>query len=87
MALFNIYLKNPDDNTILLMEDLLKFATVLIVCDIIVTLYFQGKIPNMQEVLSIDFIIILISVLLGFMAYYMVVKKIINIYPLEVTMQ
>lgn len=84
MALFEIYLQNPDDNTVLLMEDLLKFATVLIVCDIIVTLYFQGKTPNLSEILSIDFIIILIAVLLGFMAYYLVVKKIISINALEV---
>ena len=87
MALFDVYLQNPDDNTVLLIEDLLKFATVLIVFDIIATLYFQGKTPNLGEIMSTDFIVILISVLLGFMAYYLVIKKIIAIIPLEVRME
>jgi hypothetical protein len=81
MAILNLYL-DLDQEYINLTKDLYKILTILIVFQIMVSLSSQKNIINSAltgSLLNDDFMTLLLYVLIGILAYYLVFDKVLNI--------
>jgi hypothetical protein len=82
MAIVNIYL-DLDQNYIKLINDIYKTIVILVIFQLLV--YYGGNQKNILNsafngfILNDDFMLILIYIIIGISAYYLVFDKLLNI--------
>jgi hypothetical protein len=77
MAIYNIKL-DLDEEYILLINDIFKYSVILLFIHLLLSFDNKKNIKIFGEFLNDDFLDVFAYIMLGFLFYYLVVKKIIK---------